>query len=69
MSNYEKDHLLAKFIIAAIVGILITSAQLSAMPITLILNVLAVYVWFFGVNPTAYLIETLKKHVHKHSKI
>jgi|DEB0MinimDraft_10_1074344.scaffolds.fasta_scaffold00875_12 fatty acid desaturase len=69
MSNYKQDHVLAKLIIAVIVAILITGAQLSNMPISLILNISAVFVWFFGVNPLAYLIEEIRGHSHKHDKL
>jgi hypothetical protein len=65
-STYDKDHLIAKVIVATIVSILITLAQLSVLPYSLLLNVAAVYVWFFGVNFTGHVIETILKHKHKH---
>jgi len=68
-STYGKDHKLAKLIISTIVGILITAAQLSEMPWSIGLNLAAVYVWFFGVNPMGYLIESVKRHPHSHDKI
>ena len=66
---YKQDHKLAKFIVAGIVSVLITIAQLADMPFSLIFNVIAVYVWLFGVNPTAYMIETVLHHKHKHDKL
>lgn len=69
MNTYDKDHKLAKLIIAIIVTMLITAAQLSGLPASLILNGVAVFVWFFGVNPLGYVIESIFKHEHKHSKL
>lgn len=69
MSNYDKDHLIAKAIVAVVVSILITAAQLADFPYSLILNNIAVFVWFFGVNPTGYLIESICKHAHKHRRL
>ncbi len=66
---YKKDHTIAKLIVAIIVSILITLAQLSSMPINLILNILAIFIWFFGVNPIGYAIESLLNHKHKHDKL
>lgn len=69
MSNYKQDHILAKLIIAIIVAILITGAQISTMPISLVLNAVAIFIWFFGVNPTAFIIESIRGHSHKHDKL
>jgi ACR3 family arsenite efflux pump ArsB len=69
MSDYKQDHVLAKLIIAIVVAILITGAQISSMPISLVLNIVAIFVWFFGVNPLAYLIEEIRGHSHKHDKL
>lgn len=67
MSDYDKDHLLAKLIIAIIVSVLLTISQLIGLPWSLILNVVAVFIWLFGVNPLGYLIETVRHHIHKHN--
>lgn len=69
MNNYDKDHKLAKLIVAIVVTCLITLAQFSELPYSLILNGVSVFVWFFGVNPTAYVIESILKHEHKHKKL
>lgn len=69
MSEYKTDHVLAKLIIAVVVTTLITIAQVSGFPVSAILNGLAVFIWFFGVNPVAYLIEEIRGHAHKHDKL
>lgn len=69
MSRYKKDHLIAKFIVSNLVVILVTLAQMSELPYSLILNGIAIYTWFFGVNFVAYIIETIFKHEHKHEKL
>lgn len=66
MSNYDVDHKIAKLIVACIVTALITAAQLSELPVSLILNGAAVFVWFFGVNTVGHIIESIRHHVHKH---
>ena len=69
MNSYDKDHLIAKLIIATIVTVLISLAQITALPYRMVLNGLAVFIWFFGVNPMGYLIETILKHKHSHKKL
>ena len=68
-THYDKDHKIAKFIVCNIVVVLITLAQINELPYSLILNGLAVYIWFFGVNPIGYLVETIKGHDHEHPKV
>jgi hypothetical protein len=64
MSNYSKDHKLAKLIMALIVcGLLYIDGSLT------LLQWSAVLIWVFGVNPIAYLIESVLKHPHKHDKV
>ena len=69
MNAYNQDHKLAKFIVCNLVIILISLAQMLELPYSLILNALAVYAWFFGVNPLGYLIESIKGHNHGHDKL
>lgn len=62
MKKYKQIHVTAKIIVCIIVTMLITLAQLATMPLSLLLNALAVIVWMFGVNPLGHLIESLKGH-------
>lgn len=67
MSNqYKSDHMIAKFIVCNIVVVLISVAQTMEMPGSLILNGLAVYTWFFGVNFFGHIVESIRKHKHDH---
>lgn len=68
MSNkeYKQDHLIAKIIVAFIVSILVTIAMTSTFFISWICNVLAIFIWIFGVNPIGYIVETIRKHSHNH---
>lgn len=69
MNTYDKDHKIAKLVVATVVTVLITLAQLAALPYSLILNGLSVFIWFFGVNPVGYIIESILNHEHKHNKL
>lgn len=64
--EYERDHFIGKFIVATIVASLITAAQMVEFPVSLFLNILAVYVWFFGINPVCHLLELALGHRSKH---
>jgi hypothetical protein len=66
MSTYQQDHKLAKLIVFALV---ILCMLLNQMFQSILLNILSVGIWFFGVNPVAYIIETIKGHPHKHDKV
>ena len=67
--EYASDHRLAKFIVANVVAIVITVAQLTTLPLSMFLNLAAIYVWFFGVNPVQWIIESLRNHSHKVTKL
>lgn len=69
LNTYGRDHLVAKFIVASVVACLITGAQVSEMPWSIALNLAAVYIWFFGINPVAYIVEWVLKHPHLHNKL
>ena len=58
--EYRKDHVLAKFLMANIVAILLFfDGSLS------ILGYSALMVWVFAVNPIQYVLEVVLKHKHK----
>lgn len=59
--EYAIDHKLAKVIVCAIVITLLLVNESGGR----LLDILAVVVWFFGINPTQYCIETFMKHKHK----
>lgn len=63
---YKQDHTIAKTVIFCIVVLLlVVNRDLDMVE----LDILAVFVWLFGVNPIAYLVESLRKHPHNHDKI
>lgn len=62
-SDYSRDHRLAKCIVMVIViSLVIVNRRFDLVA----LDILSVVVWFLGVNPTAWLIETVRGHEHKH---
>ena len=64
MSAYESDHKIAKIIVSIIVIILLSfSDKLEWYEIA------AIIVWIWGVNTCAYIIETIRHHIHKHGII
>lgn len=66
MSTYSKDHKLAKLIVFFMVSaLLITNRYYNVV----ILDVIAVFIWFFAVNPVGYAIEHFLDHEHKHEKV
>jgi len=69
MSNreqYERAHRTAKAIVCAMVIFLLI---LSRYFDTVVFDGMAVIVWFFGVNPIGYLVETVLHYKHRHKKI
>lgn len=56
-NEHTKVHRLAKLLIAGVIILLLGGGLKEA---------LAVIVWIFGVNPTAYFIEYLCGYKHKH---
>ncbi len=64
-NHYQKDHLIAKTIVCCAVmifgfiGIYTSNPYVSLFPGTMI--------WFFGVNSSGYLIESLLHHEHLHN--
>jgi hypothetical protein len=65
VDHYQLDHLLAKAIVCCavislgVIGINTGSPYVSLVPGTV--------VWFFGVNTSGYLIESLLHHDHLHN--
>ena len=68
MSNYDKDHKLAKLLIAVLIIILLIVANFFK-EFSLIININIVIIWFFGVNSMGRLIESIRKHNHNHNII
>ena len=61
--EYRVDHWLAKLLIALLVcGLLITGRYTGNVAF----DVVGVFIWFFGVNGVAYVIESILHHKHKH---
>ena len=64
-NHYQMDHLIAKIIVCiavmffGFIGIHTSNPYLSLGPGTVI--------WFFGVNTSGYLIESLLHHKHLHN--
>lgn len=65
-TEYEIAHKIAKLIVAIVVATLITVAQLSPLPISLVLNLVAVFIWFFTVNTVARILEVILGFKEKH---
>lgn len=63
---YKEDHKIAKVIVYIIIITLYNISFFVSFPYGLILNNLAISIWLFGINPTAYIVESIRKHVHKH---
>lgn len=64
--NYQSDHCIAKAIICfAYILVGIASIETSNPYIALVLGTI---IWFFGVNTTGYLIESVRQHPHCHNK-
>jgi hypothetical protein len=63
--HYKFCHKLAKTITCFLVILLLITSRLTGW---FALDILAVVVWFFGVNPIAYLIEHVNKWRHIHEK-
>lgn len=60
---YKEDHKLAKFIIMSLVIVLLVlNRSLDLMS----LDIIAVIIWFMGTNPTAKIIEKVRKHSSQH---
>jgi hypothetical protein len=64
--QYKKAHHIAKGIVCAVVIFLLI---LSRSYDTVVFDALAVIVWLFGVNPVAYVIESILHYKHNHSKL
>ncbi len=64
--EYKQDHKIAKFLVCFTVVLLMV---LNKRFDVLYLDVAAVIIWFFGVNTTAYVVEALRHHSHKHDRI
>jgi len=59
--KYRRAHYIAKAIVCAIVILLLL------MDIR-ILDMIAVIVWFFGINPIGYVVENVLHFKHRHNK-
>ena len=65
--NYTADHCTAKALVC-ITYIVVGAASIETGNPYIAL-VVGTIVWFFGVNATAYLLETLLRHPHCHNKV
>lgn len=63
MKEYHQDHLLAKILLAIILTVLALIEGFS------VLSIVMVWLWLFGTNPLAYVIEKVRNHPHKHDKV
>lgn len=63
---YNQDHILAK-VICCLINTLLVILYINTGSV--ILLILANITYFFGVNTLAYVIEAIRHHKHKHSKI
>lgn len=63
--QYDKVHHWAKAIVCTSVIILILLGRHLDI---ICIDVAAVVIWFFGVNPVAYVIESVLKLKHRHSR-
>jgi ABC-type polysaccharide/polyol phosphate export permease len=61
---YDQDHKIAKFIIYVVIMVLVLIPIDSPLK-----ELLAVTIWFWGLNPIAYLVESVRKHPHQHRKL
>lgn len=64
--EYEFDHNWAKLVVALLVSGLLIGGHVTGY---LFLDIIAVFVWIFGVNAIAYMIEAALHHKHKHGKL
>ena len=62
--EYDKVHHAAKVIVMAMVILLLILGRTYD---TVIMDILAVAIWFFGVNLVAYIIESVLHFNHKHN--
>lgn len=58
--TYNENHKLAKAIIYVIILLLVLPCLKEAFIVTL---------WFWGLNPIAYVIETIRGQEHQHDRI
>ncbi|MFK7730831.1 MAG: hypothetical protein AB8B48_04340 [Pseudomonadales bacterium] len=66
-TQYEQNHRLAKVVVCALYILIgIASIELNNPYPALVCGTT---VWFFGVNPMAYLIEFLRKQPHRHNRV
>ena len=63
---YKEDHKLAKHIICSSIVVLANLSFFVSFPYDILLTNISIILWFWGINPTAYLIENIRKHAHKH---
>lgn len=66
MSEYDKVHRTAKVITCTLVVAVMCLAKYYEV---FTLEVIAIIIWFFGVNPVAYLIEEVKQMRHRHKRL
>lgn len=66
MKLYDKIHKTAKSIVFCGVVACLIAAKVSGL---IVLDIVAVAIWFFGVNPVAYLLETFLHVKHQHNRI
>lgn len=66
---YKQVHITAKLIVCIVVTTLISIAQVVGLPLSIFLNGIAVFIWFFGVNAVGYAIEEVLHCKHFHDKL
>lgn len=64
--QYQQNHLSAKVIVCCIQLVLVLLIDIVQ---TKLLILLAVVLYYFGVNTVAYLLEHIRGHRHRHDKI
>ena len=65
-NQYRQDHKIAKAIVFMLVVLcLVINREFDSMYI----DILAVFIWLFGVNPIGYLVESIRHHSHNHDKV
>lgn len=61
---YDSDHKIAKAILYSIIVGLILIPVHSPMK-----EILIVTLWFWALNPIAYIVESIRNHPHIHKKL
>ena len=65
--HYHRDHVIAKVIVYLVY--LLTGFANIELATPYIALVVGTFVWLFGVNTTAYVVECIAGHQHRHKLI